>query len=171
MSQVNDLLEYSRLNHDTQERRKIQFSAPAESVAHEGSASENSVTTESAASVACVATESVFDLSMLTEDAVTVACLGFDQRSLQSQDLHGTEEDHSAIFILNIEEALSSDWKFFIAGGSWKRVCINLVANALKYTPAGYINVTLQKTLLKPKPGKQRAAIVELVVSTSIFPT
>ena len=130
-----------------------------------GSASENSTTTTSEASVAYADVESGFNLSTLTEDAVTAACLGFDQRSLQSQDLHGAESDHPATLILNIDDALSSNWTFSVASGSWKRICINLVSNALKYTSSGYIKVTLQYTTLKRKPGKRRSAVVELVVS------
>jgi signal transduction histidine kinase len=105
------------------------------------------------------------NISTLTEDAVTAARLGFDQPSVRSQDLHGAESDHAAVLILNIEDALSPDWRFSVASGSWKRICINLVTNALKYTPSGYINVTLHKTMLKRKPNKPRTALIELIVS------
>lgn len=143
----------------------MQLNGNAGQAGHTGSASENSTTTASEASVAYADTESAFNLSTLTEDAVTAACLGFDERSLPSQDLHGAESEHPATLILNIDDALSSDWTFSVASGSWKRICINLVSNALKYTPSGYINVTLQKTMLKRKPGKRRSGVVELVVS------
>ena len=56
---------------------------------------------------------------------------------------------------------------FSIASGSWKRICINLISNALKYTPSGYINVTLRKKLLSRRPGKERDALVEFVVEDS----
>lgn len=125
-------------------------------------------TTAADTRVAYADTESGLNISTLTEDAVTAACLGFDQPSLRSQDLHGADSDHSAVLILNIDDALSSDWMFSVASGSWKRICINLVTNALKYTPSGYVNVTLHnKTLLKRKPGKPKTALVELVVSLS----
>lgn len=104
-------------------------------------------------------TDSGFMINALTEDAVNAACLGFNHQSLKSKNSHG------AVLILNIEDAQSSDWLFSVASGSWKRVCINLVSNALKYTPSGYINVTLRKSLLQQKPGKQRSALIELVVS------
>lgn len=104
------------------------------------------------------------NISTLTEDAVTAARLGFEQPSVRSQDLQGVENDHSAVLILNIEDALSPDWMFSVASGSWKRICINLVTNALKYTPSGYINVTLHKMTLKRKPGKPQTALIELVV-------
>lgn len=106
-------------------------------------------------------------INSLTEDAVNAACLGFDHQSLPSKRSHGSDDDHFAALILNIEDSRNPDWLFSIASGSWKRICINLVSNALKYTPSGYINVTLRKTWLKRKPGKGRSAMVELMVSYS----
>jgi signal transduction histidine kinase len=111
--------------------------------------------------------ESAFMIDVLTEDAVNTACLGFDHQSLQSDSARGTNSSHSATLILNIEDAKSSDWMFSIASGSWKRICINLVSNALKYTPSGYINVTLRKKPLQRKPGKERGMLVEFVVEDS----
>jgi signal transduction histidine kinase len=110
-------------------------------------------------------TESGSMINALTEDAVNAACLGFNHQSQQSKNSHGADDDQFAVLILNIEDAQSSDWSFSVASGSWKRVCINLVSNALKYTPSGYINVTLRKSLLQQKPGKERSALIELVVS------
>jgi signal transduction histidine kinase len=148
---VNDLLEYSRLNHDTRKRRNLQLTGQAG-------------TTASEARAAYVDTESGVNISTLTEDAVTAARLGFDQPSVRSQDLHGAESDPAAVLILNIEDAMSPDWMFSVASGSWKRICINLVTNALKYTPSGYINVTLHKTMLKRKLNKPQTALIELIV-------
>ena len=44
-------------------------------------------------------------------------------------------------------------------------MCLNLLLNALKYTPNGYIVVTLQKKWLRKMAGRERSALVELVVS------
>lgn len=98
-------------------------------------------------------------IDMLTEDAVNTACLGFDHQKLQLE----TNSSHSATLILNIEDAKGPDWMVSIASGSWKRICINLVSNALKYTPHGYINVTLRKKPLQRKAGM----LVEFVVEDS----
>jgi len=111
--------------------------------------------------------ESAFMIDELTEDAVNTACLGFDHQNLQSNTARGTNSSHFATLILNIEDAKSPDWMVSIASGSWKRICINLVSNALKYTPSGWINVTLRKKPLQRKPGKERGMLVEFVVEDS----
>lgn len=104
--------------------------------------------------------ESAFMIDMLTEDAVNTACLGYDHQRLHLDTASEANNSNSATLILNIEDAQSPDWMVSIASGSWKRICINLVSNALKYTPSGLINVTLRKKPLQRKAGM----LVELVV-------
>lgn len=104
--------------------------------------------------------ESAFMIDMLTEDAVNIACLGYDHQSLQLDTAREANNSNSATLILNIEDAQSPDWMVSIASGSWKRICINLVSNALKYTPSGLIHVTLRKKPLQRKAGM----LVEFVV-------
>lgn len=113
--------------------------------------------------------ESDVMIDTLTEDAVNTACLGFDHQSLQSEGSHGTKNDHFATMIVNIEDAQSPDWLFSVASGSWKRICINLISNALKFTPSGYINVTLRKTWLDREHGRERIALIDLLVSSLLF--
>jgi len=130
--------------------------------------SDTSVTASETSVVNGPDLESGFMINVLTEDAVNTACLGFDHQSLQSNTSSGeTNNSRSTTLILNIEDAKSSDWMFSIASGSWKRICINLISNALKYTPSGYINVTLRKRPLQRKPGKERGALVEFIVEDS----
>ena len=158
---VNDLLEFSRLNHGTQNRRKMQVSGPP-STQSGASATTSEVDFDGAPDV-----ESGHMIDVLTEDAVNTACLGFDHQSLQLKSSSGPNKEHFATLILNIEDARNSEWLFSIASGSWKRIVINLVSNSLKYTPSGYINVTLRKRLSQRKSGKERHATVELVVEDS----
>lgn len=108
-------------------------------------------------------------LDSLTEDAVATACLGFEHQGLASIISQGTGGGHQATLILDIEEAQSADWYFSVAAGSWKRICMNLVSNALKYTASGYISVTLRKKWLLPKVGRGRSALVELTVNQQLF--
>lgn len=104
-------------------------------------------------------------ISTLTEEAVNAACLGFDHRSIKPRGTSESGDEHPALLSLNIEEPQNTDWLFHLASGSWKRICMNLVLNALKYTPCGYVGVSLRKKWLQKRVGRGQAALVELVVS------
>lgn len=96
-------------------------------------------------------------VSTLTEDAVNAACLGY-----KTSD---TSDKNRAVLSLNIDEAQSPDWLLSVPSGSWKRICLNLISNALKYTPSGYICATLRKKQLDTRDGKEKRSVVEFVVS------
>lgn len=64
--------------------------------------------------------------------------------------------------ILEIDRSTAVDWRCYVAVGAWKRVCINLVSNALKYTAAGHIRITLKA---KPIPDKRKKFNVTFSVS------
>lgn len=107
-------------------------------------------------------------ISTLTEDAVNAACLGFDHQTTKPDGTSGAGIEHLTVLTLSIDEAQSPDWLLCVASGSWKRIYLNLVLNALKYTPSGYISVTLRKKSVQKKAGRERAALVELVVGFKI---
>ena len=96
-------------------------------------------------------------LDDLTEDAVvsTVYSFFYD---------HDAEDRVQTSVILDIERSDSAAWHCQLATGGWKRVVINLITNALKYTPAGYVRVTLRR---KVKPGSRRRFDAVLSVSDS----
>ncbi|CAD0110839.1 unnamed protein product [Aureobasidium uvarum] len=53
-----------------------------------------------------------------------------------------------------------SDWCMMVCAGAWKRLVMNLFANALKYTRQGFVEVSL-KVLLDPRnPTKRRAHLM-----------
>lgn len=77
-------------------------------------------------------------LAALTEEVVDTAFYSFCC-SLSQQ----TILDHKVAVILDIDQAGGVNWDCRIPLGAWKRVVINLVGNALKYTKSGYIHVSL----------------------------
>lgn len=107
-------------------------------------------------------------IDALTEDAVDAACLGFEQQSPKRRGSSMANDEHGTVLTLNIEEAQSLHWLSDVGSGAWKRICLNLVTNALKYTHRGYISVTLRKKWLQHSAGKEKSARVELVVSSSV---
>ncbi|KAI4940865.1 hypothetical protein J4E91_011184 [Alternaria rosae] len=64
--------------------------------------------------------------------------------------------------ILDIDRSEGRPWHCSLATGGWKRICINLVTNALKYTPSGHIRVALRQ---EPKRGSRRRFDAVLTVS------
>lgn len=96
-------------------------------------------------------------LDDLTEDAVVSSVYSFFYD-------HNTEDRVETSVILDIERADDVAWRCQLATGGWKRVVINLVTNALKYTPAGFIRVSLRR---KVKPGMRRRFDAVLSVTDS----
>jgi CheY-like chemotaxis protein len=85
-------------------------------------------------------------LDDLTEEAVESTVYSFNCKK-------GTDYEPRTSVILDIDRSASNQWYCGIATGGWRRICINLITNALKYTPAGYIRVSLTQ---KPRPGSKR---------------
>jgi signal transduction histidine kinase/CheY-like chemotaxis protein len=82
-------------------------------------------------------------LDDLTEDAVISSAYSYFYD-------HNTEDRIQTSVILDIDRSDNVAWRCQLATGGWKRVIINLVTNALKYTPAGFVRVSLRR---KAKPG------------------
>ena len=94
-------------------------------------------------------------LDDLTEDAVSSSVYSFHYHH---------EGDVQTSVILDIERSESTDWICKLATGGFKRICINLVTNALKYTPLGWVQVTLRR---RAKPGFRRRFDAVLTVADS----
>lgn len=113
------------------------------------------------------ATASAVMLSTLTEEAVDIAYLSFQHQSTG----HKGSTDHlgkeTPILILNIKAAGSSEWLFHVPSAPWKRICLNLVMNALKYTRNGFVSITLRNRR-QSKTAVDRERFIELIVSAQL---
>jgi len=85
-------------------------------------------------------------LDDLTEEAIESTVYSFLCKK-------GASYEPRASVILDIDRSRGVKWLCKLATGGWRRVCINLVTNALKYTPSGYIRVSLSQ---KPRAGSRR---------------
>jgi hypothetical protein len=85
-------------------------------------------------------------LDDLTEEAVESTVYSFNCKK-------GIEYEPRTSVILEIDRSPSNRWDCQLATGGWRRICINLITNALKYTPTGFIRVSLDQ---KPRPGSKR---------------
>lgn len=97
-----------------------------------------------------------FDLGMLVEEVTTVLCV--DQQSQYSTDTpvlasgHSTEahitcNSDKVSVIIRIEQL--DGWMVQSTPGPWKRILMNIIGNAMKWTKNGLIEVTLSK--VKPE--------------------
>jgi len=87
----------------------------------------------------------------LTEDAVSSSVYSFHYH-------HDPDGHMQTAVILDIERSEGTEWLCKLATGGWKRICINLVTNALKYTKAGFVHVTLERKA-KAGPGRRFDAV------------
>lgn len=106
------------------------------------------------------------DLAILTEDVVDSVCLGHShiQRSTTSTNhsptLHSkpANEDNEAGSGPQVEVVVkisNQDWLYSVQPGSLRRIIMNLLGNALKYTKEGLISVCIDATQ-RPK-GRERS--------------
>lgn len=85
-------------------------------------------------------------LDDLTEEAVESTVYSFNCKK-------GIDYEPRTSVILDIDRSPSNQWNCQLATGGWRRICINLITNALKYTPTGFIRVSLGQ---KPRPRSKR---------------
>jgi signal transduction histidine kinase/CheY-like chemotaxis protein/GAF domain-containing protein len=94
-------------------------------------------------------------LDDLTEDVVSSSMYSFH---------HHHEGLIQTSVILDIERSEGTDWICKLATGGYKRIIINLVTNALKYTPVGFVHITLGR---RARPGFRRRFDAVLTVADS----
>jgi signal transduction histidine kinase len=82
-------------------------------------------------------------LDDVTEDVVLSSVYSFYYN-------HDTADNIQTSVILDIDRSEGTAWRCQLATGGWKRVCMNLVINALKYTPLGFVHVSLKQ---RSRPG------------------
>ena len=117
-----------------------------------------------------------FDLSNLVECVVEGIFAGHNYRSLVNADKMHPERErraqhHNAVrltppsmnpnvmVIVDIEQQLT--WLFESQIGAWKRILTNLFGNALKYTEAGFVRVSLSAAPILSRP-KHFVATLEI---------
>ncbi|PPJ56157.1 hypothetical protein CBER1_09171 [Cercospora berteroae] len=142
---INGLLEYSGLNQKPTKRQKSPY-------AQEMGKAQVPVSADM--------------VSSMTDEAVDIAYLSFEHQHSGNQGSTDQDKRELPILILNIEAAESQEWLFSIPSAPWKRICLNLVTNALKYTPKGYVSITLRRCC-RSEAAKDQKKFIELVVEDS----
>lgn len=98
-------------------------------------------------------------LDKITEEVIETGvysyCCSKDERTLSARKI---------TTVIDIDRSLGTYWNCRIAVGAWKRVCINLVNNALKYTAEGYVLASLR---MIPPTNTQKRPCAQLTVTDS----
>ncbi|KAI4850689.1 hypothetical protein E4T45_05393 [Aureobasidium sp. EXF-8846] len=145
---VDHLLEFSRINVLT----KHISSKPQPSLTDQRPNSNDMKNSDGEAS----ALDADISLDVVTEEVVESAvysfCCSKDQRTLN---------DRNVTVSMDIETHPSIPWDCKVPIGAWKRVCVNLINNALKYTSEGSINVSLK---ILPPSNKMSRPVAQLSV-------
>lgn len=145
---ILDRLDFAKINNITQSKRSRKHNVKS------SRASRNSGVSES---------KSSFDLSALIEELVEGVLAGyrFNHRSLgllsgsnnagsqsyarliqEPSSLHTGDVNRKPLsVILSIDER--STWHIRSESGAWRRILVNLLGNALKYTTSGFVEVAL----------------------------
>lgn len=144
---IDHLLEYANLKVYKRQTMKLR----------KGPKIRRSISSSSARASGSTTTHSDMTLDTATEEAVVSAAYSFYYN--QSDD-----NRTNVPVILDIDHHAAATWSSALPIGGWKRICLNIVTNALKYTPAGFVRVELKQ---KPRPGFRRRHDVVLTVSDS----
>lgn len=97
-------------------------------------------------------------LNEMTEIVIETACTGFQHRKSTPVDgmlLHSDQppRKRKVVVILDIDRTVPGGWRFKLLAGAWRRICINLCSNALKYTKTGFVHVKLESLPLESGKG------------------
>ena len=147
---VNHLLDYSKINFFSNSKGPQTYSTNAGPRPLPDANSFNPVGT--------LSLDANVSLDRITEEVVETAvysfCYSRDKTAILSRNVE---------FILEIDRSSGLDWGCRIPIGGWKRICVNLVSNALKYTDEGYIKVSLSTA---PVKRRKRLNAVFTVIDT-----
>ncbi|KAF7951365.1 hypothetical protein EAE96_006680 [Botrytis aclada] len=145
-----DVLEYSKLNN-LMKHKGVSVKAPATNGNSSSSQHTNgeSLTSDDPLS-------QPLDLARMCEDSVAIVAVAYMHHKTNSEQLlhrvmqppgmMETQEDQTLYKSNSVTVSLHisfDHWHFFCSPGSVQRIIMNLVGNSLKYTSAGFIDISL----------------------------
>ncbi|KAI7559810.1 hypothetical protein KC316_g13078 [Hortaea werneckii] len=184
---INHLLDYAKINNLTRFKENTPRSAMRRATQSETSTESVGTTVSKARRLRRQMSHGNVDLCGVTEEVVETVCAGDDfQRGggvdrnigtqatrtastdqVPSEDLSDFEDEtkpsrKKVSVILDIDNSDHRMWLFHTPVGAWRRIIMNLVGNALKYTEQGHIHVQLRAERTQ---ASQNTSEVTLVVS------
>ncbi|KAI6786977.1 hypothetical protein KC358_g18941, partial [Hortaea werneckii] len=184
---INHLLDYAKINNLTRFKENTPRSAMRRATQSETSTESVGTTVSKTRRLRRQMSHGNVDLCGVTEEVVETVCAGDDfqrgggvDRNIETQatrtastdqvpseDLSDFEDEtkpsrKKVSVILDIDNSEHRMWLFHTPVGAWRRIIMNLVGNALKYTEQGYIHVQLRA---KRTEASQNTSEVTLMVS------
>ncbi|EKG16557.1 hypothetical protein MPH_06333 [Macrophomina phaseolina MS6] len=147
---MDHLLDFAKINHLTRRRRSSGSPTGSRGGSRGGSRNRNDH----------LSLSKTTDLSALVQEVVEGAYLGHSAQSCSRLETAGIRiharqppkpkhslctEDGCNPVLLTMDIEKHSNWRIHTEPGAWRRIVLNLVGNALKYTEHGFIEVSLKQ--------------------------
>ncbi|KAF7876742.1 hypothetical protein EAF04_001826 [Stromatinia cepivora] len=168
---LNNVLDYAKINNFTvaqkSERKAIRSSSRI----------RKTLSAEKFRIYGTISLTSSLDIASITEDVINGIYAGHVY-ALQSTSAVSTDMDHpiSPIkpdmqgmeaqplsVILDVDH--KSNWNFLSQPGAWKRILMNILGNALKFTTSGLVKVSLSYEMAASPKSRKNLAFVTLTIS------
>nr|POE93196.1 hybrid signal transduction histidine kinase b [Quercus suber] len=88
-------------------------------------------------------------LAKITDETVDTVVYAFSCRKDKQKLLH-----HHVRVAMTIDDFDSPRWNVHLSTGAYRRIVINLISNALKYTETGYVSISLRAKELAGDPNR-----------------
>ncbi|KAJ8064020.1 hypothetical protein OCU04_007861 [Sclerotinia nivalis] len=169
---LNNVLDYAKINNFTVAQKSEQKAIRSSSRVRK------TLSAEKFRIYGTISLTSDLDIASITEDVINGIYAGHVY-TLQSKstvstdmdhpisptrpDMQGMEEAQSLSVILDVDH--KSNWNFLSQPGAWKRILMNILGNALKFTTSGLVKVSLSYEMATSPKSRKNLAFVTLTIS------
>lgn len=169
---LNNVLDYAKINNFTVAQKCEQKAIRS------SSRTRKALSAEKFRIYGTISLTSDLDIASITEDVINGIYAGHVY-ALQSTstvstdmdhpisptrpDMQGMEEPQALSVILDVDHR--SNWNFLSQPGAWKRILMNILGNALKFTTSGLVKVSLNYEMATSPKSRKNLAFVTLTIS------
>ncbi|KAH7360818.1 putative sensor protein gacS [Rhexocercosporidium sp. MPI-PUGE-AT-0058] len=130
---INHVLDFSKVNRKTKNKKRM----PKRKLKKLGRRESVDDGSEEKADI-CILSEEVIE-SIYAGQGVSKKALG-----LAGHRRHASVGNSDAAVTVIVDIQWRPNWTFEIDAGAWRRIIMNLFSNSMKYTKAGFVNITIE---------------------------